>query len=116
MRAEDAQQRPGESAFACALVALENENSFADYVRMLKSVSKPTDDVAPSFPVACAQHIVDVIAHQLPTALLREYTEPTPEVETIAGKDLILVWSEGDAVVGYSAGMAEPEAACRDFV
>src|SRR6516225_9583106 len=106
MRAEDAKHCAGQSAFACAFVALENENGLADYVRVLESVGEPTDDVETGLWIACAEHVVDVIVHQLPAALTRESSKPAPQVQSVAGKDLWLVWSEGDAVVGQSARMA----------
>ena len=116
MRAEDAEHCASKRAFACAFVALENEDGLANLAGMLKSVSEPADDVAPSFAVACAKYTVDMITHQLPTALAWEYSKTSPEVEAVVGKDFGFVGFESDAVVGYSAGMAEPEAACGDFV
>src|SRR6516162_9494814 len=114
MRAEDFEHCSGESAFACAFMTLENENGLANLAWMLESVSKPANDVATGLWIACAKHTVDVIAHQLPTALARKYTEPAPQIETVAGENLRFVWSEGDAVVGQSVRIAQPELACRN--
>ena len=96
-------------------MTLKNEDGLTNLARMLEHVGEPTDDVAPSFPVACAQHTIDVIARELPATLPREYPEATPEVEAVAGKDLSLVWFEGDAVVGYSAWITQPKGASGDF-
>jgi hypothetical protein len=87
------QSRPGESAFACALVALENEDGFANLAGVLEGVSEPTHDVATGLTIACTKYTVDVVTHQLPTtALAWEYSKPTPEVEAVVGKDFGFVW------------------------
>ena len=114
MRTEDFEHCTSESAFACAFVALENEDSLADYVGVLESVGEPSDDVETGLWIACAEYVVDVIVHQLPAALTRECSKPAPQVQSVAGKDLWLVWSEGDAVVGQSVRIAQPELACRN--
>jgi hypothetical protein len=82
---------------------------------VLNSVGEPTDDVETGFRIASGKYTIDVIVHQFPTALAWEHAEATPEIETVIWKDLRLVRSEGNAVVGYSVGMFQPELACGNL-